>query len=145
MSRLFWLNDVQWAAIAPHLPMVHTGPRRVDDRRVISGIIHRLREGGRWRALPPEYGPYTTIFNRWNRWSQRGLWQRIFVALVACADPPQVTMIDSSAVKAHRSAAGAKRGVKATPATSRSAARAAGAPPRSTRSAMTRAARTRSC
>jgi transposase len=144
VSRLFWLNDVQWAAIEPYLPMVHTGPRRVDDRRVISGVIHRLREGCRWRALPPEYGPYTTVFNRWNRWSQRGLWQRIFASLVACADPPQVTMIDSSAVKAHRSAAGAKKGAKATPATRRSAARVAAAPPRSTRSATTRAARTRS-
>jgi transposase len=145
VSRLFWLNDEQWAAIEPHLPMVHTGPRRVDDRRVISGIIHRLREGCRWRALPPEYGPYTTVFNRWNRWSQRGLWQHIFAALVACADPPHVTMIDSSAVKAHRSAAGAKKGVTATPAIRRSAARAAGAPPRSTRSATTMAVRTRSC
>jgi transposase len=145
VSRLFWLNEVQWAAIEPHLPMVHTGPRRVDDRRVISGIVHRFCEGCRWRALPPEYGPYTTVFNRWNRWSQRGLWQRIFAALVACAEPPQVTMIDSSAVKAHRSAAGAKRGVKATPATRQSAARAVGALPRSTRSATTRAARTLSC
>jgi transposase len=107
---LFWLSDVQWAAIRPHLPMVHTGPRRVDDRRVISGIVHRFREGCRWRALPPEYGPYTTVFNRRNRWSQRGLWPCIFAALVACGDPPQVTLIDSSAVKAHRSAAGAKRG-----------------------------------
>jgi len=69
VSGLFWLSDVQWAAIKPHLPMVHTGPRRVDDRRVISGIVHRFREGCRcrWRALPPEYGPYTTVFNRWNR------------------------------------------------------------------------------
>jgi transposase len=129
---LFRLNDVQWAAIEPHLPMPHTGPRRVDDRRVLSGIIHRLREGCRWRALPPEYGPYTTVFNRWNRWSQRGLWQRIFAALVACADPPPVAVIDSSAVKADRSAAGAKKGVAATPATRRAAARAAGARPRST-------------
>ena len=145
MSRLFWLSDVQWAAIEPHLPMVHTGPRRVDDRRVISGIVYRLREGCRWRALPPEYGPYTTVFNRWNRWSQRGLWQHIFAILVACADPPQITMIDSSAVKAHRSAAGAKKGAKATPATRRSAARAVGAPPRSTRSATSKAVRTRSC
>jgi transposase len=51
MSRLFWLSDVQGAAIQPHLPMVHTGPRRVDDRRVISGIVHRFREGCRWRPL----------------------------------------------------------------------------------------------
>ncbi len=63
MADNFWLNDGQWAAIAPHLPMVHTGPERQDDRRVISGIIHRLRKGCRWRALPDEYGPYTTVFN----------------------------------------------------------------------------------
>jgi len=109
----FWLNDEQWAAIARHLPMVHTGPERQDDRRIISGIIDRLREGCRWRALPDEYGPYTTVFNRYNRWSQRGLWGKIFAALVECSDPPALTMIDSSAVKAHRSASGArKRGRK---------------------------------
>ena len=87
MADNFWLSDEQWAAIEPHLPMVHTGPERKDDRRVISGIIHRLREGCRWRALPDEYGPYTTVFNRFNRWSKRGLWQRIFAALVAIGDP----------------------------------------------------------
>jgi len=96
----FWLSDEQWAAIEPYLPMVHTGPKRKHDRRVLSGIIHRFREGCRWRALPDEYGPYTTVFNRYNRWSQRGLWQRIFAALVECSDPPSLTMIDSSAVKA---------------------------------------------
>jgi transposase len=106
----FWLSDEQWAAIEPYLPMVHTGPERKHDRRVLSGIIHRLREGCRWRALPDEYGPYTTVFNRYNRWSQRGLWQRIFAALVECSDPPSLTMIDSSAVKAHRSASGARKG-----------------------------------
>jgi len=110
VSRWFWLNDMQWAAIEPHLPMVHTGSPRVDDRRVISGIVHRFREGRRWRALPPEYGPYTNVFHRWNRRSQRGLWHRIFAALVACADLPRVTLIDSFAVNAHRSAARAKRG-----------------------------------
>jgi hypothetical protein len=64
----------KWAAIEPHLAKVHTGRRRVDDWRVVSGILYRFREGCRWRSLPPEYGPYTTVFNRWNRWSQRGLW-----------------------------------------------------------------------
>jgi transposase len=58
MSDNFRLSDAQWAAIAPLLPMVHTGPVRQDDRRIISGILHRLREGCRWRALPAEYGPY---------------------------------------------------------------------------------------
>jgi transposase len=62
MSDNFRLSDAQWAAIAPLLPMVHTGPVRQDDRRIISGILHRLREGCRWRALPAEYGPYTTVF-----------------------------------------------------------------------------------
>ena len=89
MPDNFWLSDAQWAAIAPHLPMVHTGPVRQDDRRIISGILHRLREGCRWRALPAEYGPYTTVFNRYNRWSKRGLWQDIFAALASCAEPPE--------------------------------------------------------
>jgi transposase len=141
VSGLFWLSDVQWAAIAPHLPMVHTGPRRVDDRRVISGILHRYREGCRWRSLPPAYGPYTTVFNRWNRWSQRGLWPQLFAALAACAEPPEVALIDSTAVKAHRAAAGAKKGHPGVPRTKPSAARAAGAAASCTRSVTLRAAR----
>jgi transposase len=138
----FWLSDEQWAAIEPHLPMVHTGPVRKDDRRVISGIIHRLREGCRWRALPDEYGPYTTVFNRFNRWSQRGLWRAIFTALIECCDPPALTMIDSSAVKAHRSASGARKGGRKI---KRSAGHAAGARQKSTRSSTKTAAPTPSC
>ena len=130
MSDNFWLSDAPWAAISARLPMVHTGPVRRDDRRIISGILHRLREGCRWRALPAEYGPYTTVFNRYNRWSKRGLWQDIFAALAGCAEPPVVAMIDSTAVRAHRAASGAKGGNAAKP----SAARAADAPPKSTRS-----------
>src|SRR5271154_6220129 len=120
--------------------MVHTGPERNHDRRVLSGIIHRFREGCRWRAMPDEYGPYTTVFNRYNRWSKRGLWQAIFAALVECADAPALVMIDSSGVKAHRAASGAKGGRK----TRRSGARAAGARPRSTHSSTKKAARPRS-
>jgi transposase len=140
MADNFWLTDEQWAAIAPHLPMVHTGPVRKDDRRVLSGIIHRFREGCRWRALPDEYGPYTTVFNRFNRWSQRGLWQKIFKALVEAGGIPDLGMIDSSAVRAHRSASGAKGGRRTRP----SAARAAGARRKSTRSSMKKAVRMRS-
>ena len=64
MADHFWLGDVQWSAIEPHIPQVYTGKRRVDDWRVISGIVHRLREGCRWRALPDVMAPYTTVFNR---------------------------------------------------------------------------------
>ena len=123
MADNFRLTDEQFAALAPHLPMVHTGPERQDDRRIISGIIHRFREGCRWRGLAEEYGPYTTVFNRYNRWSKRGLWQRLFAAFVECADPPALSMIDSSAVKAHRSASGAKKGdLKTKPSAARAAA-----------------------
>jgi transposase len=124
--------------IAPLLPIVHTGPAQQNDRRIISGIIHRLREGCRWRALPDEYGPYTTVFNRFNRWSKRGLWQEIFAALAAAGSPPDVAMIDSSAVKAHRAASGAKGRKRAGP----SAARAAGARRKSMRSSTRKAAHT---
>ena len=140
MAELFWLSETQWAAIAPLLPSFGGKPR-VDDRRVISGILHRYREGLRWRALPGEYGPRTTVFNRFNRWSKRGLWQDIFAALAGCADPPEAAMIDSTAVRAHRSAAGAKGGSRIRPL----AARAAGGPPRSMPSSMARDGRTRCC
>jgi len=134
MGELYWLSDRQWAVIAPLLPHLGGKPR-VDDRRVISGILYRFREGVRWRALPAEYGPRTTVFNRFNRWSKRGLWQELFAALAASDEPPAVAMVDSTSVKAHAASAGAKGGAM----TRRSAARAAGAPPRSTRSATARA------
>jgi transposase len=137
MSDLFWLSDAQWAVIEPLLPHLGGKPR-VDDRRVLSGILHRFREGLRWRALPAEYGPRTTLFNRFNRWSERGLWQELFAALVASDDPPVVAMIDSTAARAHRSASGAKGGSKIK----RSAVLAVGAPPKSTRSATGQAGST---
>jgi transposase len=60
MAGLFWLNELQWAAIEPLLP--HWGGKpRVDDRRIISGILHRFREGLRWRALPDVYGPISEV------------------------------------------------------------------------------------
>jgi transposase len=141
MTDHFWLSDMQWAAIEPHVPKIYTGKRRVDDRRVLSGIVHRLREGCRWRALPQVYGPYTTVFNRYNRWSKRGLWQAIFAALVESGEAPDTAMIDSSSVKAHRSASGAQKGGSAS---RRSAGRAAGGQPRSTSSSMSMAGRTSS-
>jgi transposase len=71
-KQLYWLSDEEWQRIEPLLPRGRRGARRVDDRRVISGIVHMLRSGGRWRDCPPEYGPYTTIYNRFNRWRASG-------------------------------------------------------------------------
>jgi transposase len=135
MVERFWLNDARWAVIEPLLPRLGGKPRK-DDRLVISGIPHRFREGLRWRAVPVEHGPRTTPFNRFNRWSQKGIWRGL---LAACDDPPEVAMVDSTAVRAHRSAAGAKGGSKARP----SAAPAAARRPRSTRSPTATAASTR--
>ena len=77
-KNLFWLSDEQWARIAPHLPTDVRGVEREDDRRVISGIVHVLKSGCRWQDCPPEYGPYTTIYNRFVRWARRGIWENLF-------------------------------------------------------------------
>jgi transposase len=109
--KLYWLDDEAWSRIEPHLPRGRRGARRVDDHRVISGIVHMLQSGARWRDCPPEYGPYTTVYNRFNRWSRQGVWTGIFKALTGhtgiCTGE---AAIDSTSVKAHRSAAGAKGG-----------------------------------
>src|SRR5215831_12229248 len=72
-KNLFWLSDEQWAWIEPHLPTDVRGVERKDDRRVISGIVHVLKSGCRWSDCPPEYGPHTTIYNRFTRWAERDL------------------------------------------------------------------------
>lgn len=110
MAHEFWLSDIQWAAIEPHLPTNQPGARRVDDRRVISGIVHVLKSGCRWRDCPEVYGPSTTIYNRWSRWSRRGIWKRLFEALRQVA-PADTHAIDSTSVKVQRSATGPKGGV----------------------------------
>lgn len=128
MSNLFWLSDEAWVAIEPHLPQNQPGARRVDDRRVISGILHVLKTGCRWKDCPAAYGPPTTIYNRFNRWSRRRLWVHILGALVQAGVLMHSTAIDSSYVKAHRSAHGGKGGRRRRP----SAPRAAGRPRKST-------------
>jgi transposase len=76
--NLFWLSDEQWKRIEPHLPTGVRGVERADDRRVISGIVHVLKSGCRWCDCPPEYGPPTTIYNRFVRWARRGVWENLF-------------------------------------------------------------------
>ena len=103
--NLFWLSDDQWRRIEPYLPTDIRGKNRVDDRRVISGILHVLKSGCRWCDCPPEYGPPTTIYNRFVRWSRQGVFARIFAALSGQSGVPEELMIDSTHLKAHRTAA----------------------------------------
>jgi transposase len=140
-ANLFWLSDDQWRQIEPHLPTDVRGKERVDDRTVISGILHVLRSGCRWKDCPAEYGPPTTIYNRFVRWAERGVWERLFRELAARGRSGDIQMIDSTHVKAHRSAAGGKGGSRDR----RSAARAAGATRKSTQSQMLRAVFFPSC
>jgi transposase len=131
-GNLFWLSDEQWSRIEPVLPTDVRGKKRADDRTVISGILHVLKSGCRWCDLPPEYGPPTTIYNRFVRWARRGVWERLFNTLAGRGRSAHIQMIDSTHVKAHRSASGGKGGSKIR----RSGARAADATRKSTQSAM---------
>ena len=140
-SNLFWLSDDQWARIAPLLPTDVRGKDRVDDRRVISGILQVLKSGCRWCDCPPEYGPPTTIYNRFARWAERGIWEKLFRELADRGRSIETQMIDSTHIKAHRSAAGGKGGSRIK----RLDARAAGAIRKSTQSQMLRAVFFPSC
>jgi transposase len=77
----FWLSDEQFARLKPHLPSDTRGKPRVDDRRVIGGIIHVLKCGCRWIDAPSAYGPRKTLYNRFVRWAAKGVWEDIFHAL----------------------------------------------------------------
>ena len=125
----FWLNERQFERLEPHLPTDTRGKPRVDDRRVISGIVHVLRSGCRWIDAPAVYGPRKTLYNRFVRWAAKGVWVDIFQALASAGGPPAEVLIDSSAVKAHRCASGGKGGNSRR----RSAGPAAGGPRKSTR------------
>jgi len=135
MADFFWFSDVQWARIAPLLPTNTRGKERVDDRRVLSGIVHALKCGGRWADCADVYGPKKTLYNRFVRWAERGIWKDIFSALAGAEDAPDRLFIDSSCIKVHRCAGGGKGG----PWPMVSAARRAAATPSSTPSATSKA------
>ena len=122
----------QWRRIERHLPTDVRGVERADDRRVISGIVHVLKSGCRWCDCPPEYGPSTTIYNRFVRWARRGIWENLFRELAGKGRSTDTQMINSTQVKAHRSAAGGKGGSKSRLLT----ARVAGATQKSMHSQM---------
>ena len=105
----FWLNDKQWAKLEPLLPPYIKGKRRVDDRRVLSGIIQVLQSGCRWSDSPLEYGPRKTIYNRFVRWAIKGRWELLFMELARAGGPPAEVLLDSTHIKVHRSASGGRR------------------------------------
>jgi transposase len=130
MSNLFWLDDEQWAAVEPFMPKNQPGARRKDDRRVMSGIFHVLRTGCRWQDCPRAYGPPTTIYNRFNRWSRKRFWTGMLDAFASAGAATAAVAIDSTYVKAQRAAYGGKGGPRRRP----SGPRAAGTRRRSMRS-----------
>ena len=103
MSGLIWLSAAQMRRIERYFPLSHGVPR-VDDRRVISGIIFVIRNGLRWRDAPKAYGPHKTIYNRFIRWSRLGVFNQIFAALAAKGGKSDRLMIDATHLKAHRTA-----------------------------------------
>ncbi|WP_343774533.1 IS5 family transposase, partial [Brevundimonas nasdae] len=110
---LYWLTDEQMARLAPYFPKSHGKPR-VDDRRVLSGIIFVNRNGLRWRDAPAAYGPHKTLYNRWKRWSEAGVFIRMMEGLSGAQTERRTVMIDATYLKAHRTAsslAGKKGGL----------------------------------
>lgn len=104
MSEVWMLSEAQMRRIEPYFPLSHGIPR-VDDRRIVSGIIFVIRNGLRWRDAPAGYGPHKTIYNRFIRWSRLGVFNRIFAELAAKGGKPDRLMIDATHLKAHRTAA----------------------------------------
>ena len=128
----FDLSDDEWVLLEPK----SRKSARVDDRKIMNAIFYVLRTGMPWRDLPERYGPYTTAYNRFNRWSRRGIWKRTFDTLAA-KSRDSLYLIDSTFVKVHRAASGAKGGSK----TRRSVSVAVVAPRKSMPSSIVRGGR----
>ena len=105
------LTDFEWSVIEPLLPMDRRGPKPKNNRQIINAMFYVLRAGSPWRDLPERYGPYTTVYNRFNRWRKAGIWDRLMDAIVKAHDG-KVQMIDSSIVRVHQHASGVKKTVE---------------------------------
>ena len=109
------LSDQEWAVIEPLLPQNSRGVARVDDRRVLSGIVFVNRNGLRWRDAPSAYGPPKTLYNRWKRWGAAGVFTRMMEGLATAGAEQGTVMIDATYLKAHRTASSlrVKKGISA--------------------------------
>ena len=110
MSR-FDLSDFEWSLISPLLPQKSRGVKRVDDRRVLNGIFFKFRTGIPWRDLPERYGPYTTVYNRFNRWVKAGIWDDLMDAICG-SYPHNLVMVDGTSIRVHHAAATVKKNSK---------------------------------
>ena len=133
MRRRHELTEAEWARLAPLLPPQKpaSGRPAEDHRRILNGILWKLRTGAPWRDLPERYGSWSTVHSRFRRWRLAGVWDRVFAAVQQQADAAgrldwEVHVVDSTIVRAHQHAAGAKGGTR--PARRSGAARAASAP-----------------
>ena len=108
MRRRFELTDFEWSVIEPLLPNKVRGVPRVDDRRVINGILWRFRTGSPWADISERYGPHTTCYNRFVRWRKAGVWDRLLTAVSQAFDG-ELVMIDSSSIRVHQHGAILKR------------------------------------
>jgi transposase len=105
------LTDFEWRIIEPLMPMDRRGPKPRNNRQIINGMFYILRTGSPWRDLPERYGPYTSVYNRFNRWRKAGIWDKFMDAIVKAHDG-KVQMIDSSIVRVHQHASGVKKRVE---------------------------------
>lgn len=109
------LTDREWELLAPLIPRAVTGRPRADDRKVINGMVHKIRTGAPWRDLPERYGPWRTVYTRFRRYALGGVFTQVLQQIQAQADAAGdidwLVQIDSTIVRAHQHAAtGRKRG-----------------------------------
>ncbi len=105
------LTEFEWRSIAPLLPNKPRGVPRVDDQRVLNVIFWVLRSGSPWRDVPERYGPYTTCYNRFRRWTKASVWDRIIDAITE-AYQGDIRMIDGTSVRVHHAAATLKKATR---------------------------------
>ncbi|WP_155804603.1 IS5 family transposase, partial [Magnetospirillum fulvum] len=107
--RRYELTDYEWSIIQPLLPNKSRGVPRVDDRKVLNGILWRFRTGSPWAEIPERYGPATTCYNRFVRWRKAGVWDRLLEDVSKAYDG-DIVMIDSTCVRVHQHGANGKKG-----------------------------------
>jgi len=133
--RRYELTEQEWAIIQPLLPNKPRGVPRVDDRRVLNGILWRFRTGSPWAEIPERYGPSTTCYNRFVRWRKAGVWDRLLEEISKAYDG-DIVMIDSTCVRVHQHGATGKKGMPTMAAWD---VPVAVSPAKSTRSSMRKA------